>query len=102
MKKGVLENFAKSIGKHLWLERNFQENLFYRPLLDDCFCVFPATLLKRGTADSVWKTSEEYSLSINISLRSTVLVYHFFLGSINVWCMFSLVYTVYFQKQPPE
>ena len=102
MKKGVLENFAKSIGKHLWLERNFQENLFYRPLLDDCFWVFPATLLKRGTADSVWKTSEEYSLSINISLKSTVLVYHFILGSINVRCMFSLVYTVYFQKQPPK
>ena len=78
--------------------RNFQERLFYRIPLEDCFWVFSATLLKWGTADSVWKTSDEYSLSRNTNLRSTVLLYHFCFGSINFQCMFSLVYTVYCQK----
>ena len=82
--------------------QNFQEHLFYRTTLDDCFWLFPATLLKWGTANSVWKTSDEYSLSRNTNLRSTVQIYHFFLGSINFQSMFSLVYTVYCQKQPPE
>ena len=62
--------------------RNFQEHLFYRTTLDDCFWLFPATLLKWGTANSVWKTLDEYSLSRNTSLRSTIQGYHFFLGSI--------------------
>ena len=61
-----------------------------------------ATLLKWGSANSVWKTSDEYSLSRNTNLRSTVQLYHFFLGIINFQCMFLLVYTVYCQKQPPE
>ena len=61
-----------------------------------------ATLLKWGTAKSVWKTSDEYSLSRNTNLRSTFQVYHFFFSSANVRCMFSLVYTVYCQKQPPD
>ena len=67
MKNGVLENFAKFTGKHLceslffnkvaalspvtllkkrlWPDlslrilRNFQEHLFYRTPLDNCFCV---------------------------------------------------------------
>ena len=82
--------------------RNFQEHLFYRTPLDDCFWFFPITLLKWGTANSVGKTSDEYSLSINTNLRSTVQLYHFFLDSINFPCMFSLVYTAYCQKQPLE
>ena len=94
MKKGVLENLAKFTEKHLWLQ-NFQEHLFYRTPLDDCFWFFPATLQKWGSANKVWKTSDEYSLSRNTNLRCTVQVYHLFLGSINVPCMFSLVYTVY-------
>ena len=52
--------------------------------------------------NNVWKTSDEYSLSTNSNLRSIVQVYHFFLGSINVQSMFSLVYTVYCQKPAPE
>ena len=48
--------------------RNFQEHLFYRTPLDDCFWLFSATLLKWGTANSVWKTSDEYSLSRNTNL----------------------------------
>ena len=58
--------------------RNFQKHLFYRTPLDDCFWLFRATLLKWDTANSVWKTSDEYSLSRNTNLRSTVQVYHFF------------------------
>ena len=38
-------------------------------------------------------------LARNTNLRSTVQVYCFFFGSINFQCMFSLVYTVYCQKQ---
>ena len=59
--------------------RNFNKHLFYRTPLDDCIWLFRATLLKWGTANSVWKTSDEYSLSRNNNLRSTVQVYHFFL-----------------------
>ena len=80
----------------------FKYTFFYRTALDDCFWLFRATLLKWGTANSVWKTSDEYSLSRNTNLRSTVQVYHFFFGRINFQCMSSLVYTVYCQKQPSE
>ena len=85
----------------LW---NFQVHLFYRRPPEDCVWLFPATLLKWGTASSVWKTSDEYSLSRNSNLRSLVLVYHFFffVGSINFRCIFSLVCTVYCQKRPRE
>ena len=58
--------------------RNFQKHLVYRSPLDDCFWLFRATLLKWDTANSVWKTSVEYSLSRNTNLRSTVHVYHSF------------------------
>ena len=75
--------------------RNFQKHLFYRIPLDDCFWLFRATFLKWGTANSVWKTLDEYSLSRNTNLRSTVQVHHFFFGWINFQCMSSLVYTVY-------
>ena len=73
--------------------RNFQKHLFYRTPLDDCFWLFRATLLKWGTANNVWKNSDEYSLPRNTNLRSTAQVYHFFLGSINFQWMFSLVYS---------
>ena len=46
-----------------------------------------------ATANSVLKTSDEYSLPRNISLRSIVQVNHFFLGSINFQSVFSFVYT---------
>ena len=82
--------------------RSLQKHLFYRTPLDDCFWFFRATLLKWGTADNVWKNSGEYSLPRSTNLRITVQVYHFFLVSINFQCMFSLVYTVYCQKQPSE
>ena len=65
--------------------RNFQEHLFYRTTLDDCFWLFPATLLKWGTANSVWKTSDEYSLSRNTNLRSTVQVIISFFAAYKLW-----------------
>ena len=77
MKKGVLENFAKFTGKHLWFAKSLKTP-FYGTPLDDCFWLFHVTLLKWGTANSVWKTSDEYSLSRNTNLRSTIQVYHFF------------------------
>ena len=95
MKKGALENFVKLNGEHLWFAK------FSRiPFLQSTSAT--ATLLRWGTANSVWKTSDEYPLSRNTNLRSTVQTYHFFFGSINFQCMFSLVYTVYCQEQPPE
>ena len=121
MKKGVLENFAKFTGEHIWfvkfsktpflqntsarlllplafqkepLEvflkilqnsqkntfglRSFQKHHFYRTPLDDYFWIFRATLLKWVTANNIWKTSDEYSLSRNTNLRSTIQVYHLF------------------------
>ena len=78
--------------------RNFQKHLFYRTPLDDYFWLFRATLLKLGATNNVWKNSDEYSLPRNTYLRSTVQVYHFFLGSINFQCVFSLVFTVCCQK----
>ena len=95
MKKGLLENFAKFTGKHLWFAKYSGT-----PFLKNTSAT--AALLKWGTANSVWKTSDEYSLSRITNVRSTVQVYHFFLGSINFQYMFSLVYTVYYLKQPTE
>ena len=95
MKKGALENFVKLNGEHLWFA------IFSRtPFLQSTSAT--ATLLRWGTANSVCKTSDEYPLSRNTNLRSTVQTYHFFFGSINFQCMFSLVYTVYCQEQRPE
>ena len=95
MKKGVLKNFAKLTGKHLSFSK------FSRtPFLQSTSAA--AILLRWGTASSVWKTSDEYSLSRNTKLRSTGQVYHFFLGSIHFQCIISSVYTVYCQKQSPK
>ena len=102
MKKVLFLKISKNSQENTLGLQNFQKHLFSRTPLDDCFWLFRATLLKWGTANSVWKTSDEYSLSRNTNLRSTVQVYHFFLGSINFQCMFSLVYTVYCQKQSSE
>ena len=89
-------------GVFLWILRNFQRQLFYITPLDECLWLFPATLLIWGTPNSVWKTSDEYALSRNTNFRSTVQVYHFFLGNINFQCMFSLDFTVHCQKLPSE
>ena len=95
MKKSVLKNFAKFTGKYMWFAK-FSGAPFLQSTSDT------ATLLKWGTVSSVWKTSDEYSLSRNTNLRSTVQVHHFFLSNINFQYMFSLVYTVYCHKLPPE
>ena len=95
MKKDVLENFTRFLGNHLWFGK-----FSGTPFLQNTSAT--ATLLKWGTVNSLWKTSDEYSLSRKTNLRSTVKAYHFFLEGINFQCMFSLVYIVYCQKQPPE
>ena len=100
--KKVFLNILQNSQENTFGLRHFQKHIFYKTPLDNCFWLFLATLLKWGTTNNVWKTSDEYSLSRNTNLRSTVQVYHFFLGSINFQCMFSLVYTVYCQKQPSE
>ena len=84
MKKGILENLAKFTRKHLWFAK-FLRTLFLQNNSAT------ATLLRWDTANSVWKTSDEYSLSRYTTLRSTVQVHHFFLDSINFHCVFSLV-----------
>ena len=93
--KKVSLKISQNSQKNTFGLQNFQKHLFYRIPLDDCFWLFCATLLKWGTANSVWKSLDEYSLSRNTNLRSTVQVYHFFFSRINLQCMSSLVYTVY-------
>ena len=103
MKNGVLENFAKFTGKHLWFVK-FSSTPFLQKTSGRLLLAFPCNFTKMGHSNSVWKTSDEYSLSRNSNLRSLVLVYHFFFffGSINFRCIFSLVCTVYCQKRPRE
>ena len=67
--KVVLENLAKFTEKHLRFAK------FSRtPFLQNTYTT--ATLLKLGTGNSVRKTLDEYSLSKNFNLKSTVEVYH--------------------------
>ena len=87
MKKGFLENFAKFTGKHPWFAK-FSRTSFLQNNSAT------ATLPRLAISNSVWKTSDEYSLSRNTKLRSTAQVFHFSLRSINFQCIFSLVYTV--------
>ena len=52
LKKDTPKNFAKFTGKHLWFAK-FSRAPFYRTPLGDCFWLFPATIQKWGTSDSV-------------------------------------------------
>ena len=99
MKKVLFLEISKNSQENTLGLENFQKHLFYRTSLDDCFWLFRATLLKWGTANSVWKTSDEYSLSRNTNLRNTVQVDHFFFRQ-DKQCMSLLIYTVYCAKQP--
>ena len=96
MKKDILGNFAKFSGKHL-VREIFKNTVF----TEHPWTTASGFFIKWDTANNVWKNSDEYSLPRNTNFGSTVQVY-FFLGSINFQCMFSLVYTVYCQKQPSE
>ena len=105
--KKVLLKISQNSWKNtcgLW---NFKEHLFfYRTPMDDCFWLFPATLQKLGTGNIAWKTSDEYSLSRNTNLRSTVEVYNiyiyiyflsgFFLTVLFTFSMFFLSFSVLF------
>ena len=97
---GVLENFAKFTGKHLWFVI-FSKTPFLQNTPGRLLLAFSCNVTKMWYCQQ-WKNSDEYSLPSKTNLRSTVQVYHFFLGSINFKCMLSLVYTVYWQKQPSE
>ena len=83
MKKGVLENFRKFKGKHLWFVK-FQKHLFYRTPLYDCVWLFRSTLLKCSTANS------RYSLSRNTNLRSTVSFFFFRHSKLSVYVFIGL------------
>ena len=100
--KNVFLQISQNSQENTFGLQNFKKHLFYRTTLDNCFWFFRATLLKWDTVNSVWKTSDEYSLSRNTNLRSTVQVYHFFFSRINFQCMSSLVYTAYSQKLPSD
>ena len=63
MRKGALENFAKFTGKHLGFAKFSKTPFLQNTSLDECFWLFRAVLLKWDNANSVWKTSDEYSLS---------------------------------------
>ena len=76
--KNVFLKISQNSQENTFGLRNFQKHLFYRTHPEDCFWLFRVTLLKWDTANGVWKTSDEYSLSRNTDLRSTVQVYHFF------------------------
>ena len=76
--KKVLLKISENSQENTFGLRNFRKHLFYRIPLNECFWLFRATLLKWSTANSVCKTSDEYSLSRNTNLWSTVQVYHFF------------------------
>ena len=79
--KGILKNFAKFTAKHLcqslffdkvpglslWILRNFQEHLFYRTPLDNCFSKnneysLPwIDLIFRVIMDVLWRRTNSYS-----------------------------------------
>ena len=98
--KCVLENFAKFTDEHLWFAK-FSKAPFLQNTPGLLLLAFSCNVTKMWYCQQ-WKNSDEYSLPSKTNLRSTVQVYHFFLGSINFKCMLSLVYTVYWQKQPSE
>ena len=64
--------------------------------------LYNCNFLKMGHCQQCLEHPRWIPLSRNTNLKCTVHLYRFFLGSINFQCMFSLVYTVYCQKQPPE
>ena len=88
--KKVFLKISQNLQKNTCGWQNFQEHFF---LQNTCAT---ATLLKWSIANSVRKTLDEYSLSRNTNLKSTVQVYHFFLGSINCSVCFHsfIIFTV--------
>ena len=93
--------FRKNDRKRPVVWENLQKIYFTDPS-GRLLLAFPATLLKWGTVNSVWKTSDECFLSRNTNLRSTVQLYYFFLDSINFQYTFSLFYTVHCQMKLPQ
>ena len=100
MNKVVFANFAKLTGKHLWFGK-FSKKPFLQNTPGRLLLAFSCNVTRMGYCQRCLEKLG-WILPRNTNLRSTVHVYHFFLGSINFQCMFSLVYTVYCQKMPPE
>ena len=82
--------------------RSFQKHLFYRTTLDDCIWIFRATLRKWGNANKngvFGKPQMNIRYLETLTLESPFGYIISFFGRINFQCMFSLVYTVYCEKQ---
>ena len=77
--KKIILKISQNSQKSTFGLQIFHKHLLYRTPMDDWCWLFPATLPKWGTANSIWKTWDEYSLSRNTNLRSSVQVYHFYL-----------------------
>ena len=100
--KKVFLKISKNSQENTFGLRSFQKHHFYRTTLDDCFWIFRATLRKWGNAN---KNGVFGKPQMNIRyLETLTLEVPFgyiisFFGRINFQCMFSLVYTVYCEKQ---
>ena len=73
--KKVFLKISENLQENTFGLLNFQNHLFYRTPLDDCFWLFRATLLRWDTASSVWKTSDEYSLYKTLEVLLRYIIY---------------------------
>ena len=73
MKKRVLENYQKFTEKYLWFAK-FSKTPFLQNTSGQLLLASSCNVTKMA----VGKTSDEYSLSRNTNLRSTIQAYHFF------------------------
>ena len=102
MKKGVLENFPEIHRKTPLVSEIFKNTFFYRTTLDDCFWIFRATLRKWGNANKngvFGKPQMNIRYLETLTLEVPFRYISSFFGRINFQCIFSLVYTVYCEKQ---
>ena len=99
--KGVLENFAKFGGKHLWFA-NFSRTPFFTEPLWTTTSGSSLQLYQNGALPTIFGKPQVNTLYLETLTLGKFQVNHFFLGSTNFQCIFSLVYTVYCQQQPPE
>ena len=102
MKKGVLENFAKFTGKHLWFAK-FSKTPFLQNTSGRLLLAFSCNVTKMGVLSTVFGKPQmniHYLETLNLEVPFRYIISFF--GRINFQCMSSLVYTVYCQKQPSE
>ena len=102
MKKGVLENFAKFTGKHLWFAK-FSKTPFLQNTSGRLLLAFSCNVTKMGVLSTVFGKPQmniHYLETLNLEVPFRDIISFF--GRINVQCISSLVYTVYCQKQLSE